>query len=171
VSEYDIFIDVNNDGTDDFVVVGVDLGAVTAGAFNGQMAAFVFNLSNNTFAVDFFASAPTDSTTLLLPVRTSRLPGLSKTANPRFTYKVASFAIFGTGDDSITGTARFNAWSSSISQGQFSTVNPGSSARNRVDVNHTEWPQSPPMGLMIVTQDNMNGAKEADLIPVRIASR
>jgi minor extracellular serine protease Vpr len=167
-SEYDIFIDVDNNGTDDFAVVGVDLGAVTAGVFNGQMGAFVFDLRTtpNTFAVDFLASAPTDSTTLLLPILSSRLAGLSQATNPRFTYSAASFAIVGTGDDVLPGTSKFNAWSSSISQGQFSTVGPGGSATNAVSINAAEWALTPAKGLMIVTRDNKNGAKEADLLEV-----
>jgi minor extracellular serine protease Vpr len=164
VSEYDIYIDVNNDGTDDFAVVGLDFGAVTTGSFDGRMAAFVFNLTTGAAVVDFFASAPTDSSTLLLPVRTSRLPGLSKTANPRFTYHAASFAIFGTGDDVMPGTAKYNAWTSSITQGQFSAVAPGASATNAVSIDTTEWAHSPAKGLLVVTADNSSGAKEADLV-------
>jgi hypothetical protein len=94
------------------------------------------------------------------------LPGLSKTASPRFTYHAASFAIFGTGDDVMPGTARYNAWTSSISQGQFSTVAPGATATNAVLINTSEWVQSPAKGLLIVTADNKSGAKEADLLEV-----
>ena len=42
-NEFDIAIDVDNDGTVDYFVVGVDIGAVTTGDFNGQMGTFVFS--------------------------------------------------------------------------------------------------------------------------------
>jgi minor extracellular serine protease Vpr len=165
VSEYDIYIDVNNDGTDDFAVVGADIGALTTGVFDGRMGSAVFNLATGAGFVDFFATAPSDSTTLLLPVQTSRLVGLSSTS-PRFTYHAASFAIFGTGDDVMPGKAKYNAWTSSISQGQFSTVAPGASATNAVSIDPAEWALTPAKGLLIVTADNKSGAKEADLIEV-----
>ena len=167
VSEYDIYIDVDNNGHDDFAVVGVDIGAVTTGTFDGRMGSFVFNLATGAVNATFFlAGAPTVSSTLLLPARTSQLPGLSKTANPRFTYHAASFAIFGTGDDVMPGTAKYNAWTSSISQGQFSTVAPGASATNAVSIDPVEWALTPAKGLLIVTADNKSGAKEADLVEV-----
>jgi minor extracellular serine protease Vpr len=147
--------------------VGVDVGAVTTGSFDGRMGSFVFNLATGVASTTIFlASAPTDSSTLLLPARTSQLPGLSKTASPRFTYHAASFAIFGSGDDVMQGTAKFNAWTSSISQGQFSAVAPGASANNLVSIDPAEWALSPAKGLLIVTADNKSGAKEADLIEI-----
>ena len=36
-------VDVNGDGNDDYIVVGVDQGAVQTGMFNGVMGAFVFS--------------------------------------------------------------------------------------------------------------------------------
>src|SRR5207248_7791802 len=40
-NEFDIHVDVDNDGDDDYIIVGVDQGAVQTGTFNGRMAAFV----------------------------------------------------------------------------------------------------------------------------------
>jgi minor extracellular serine protease Vpr len=167
VSEYDIYIDVDNDGIDDFDVVAVDFGAVTTGSFDGRMGSFVLNLRTGVIAsTGFLASAPTDSSTLLVPFLSSQIPGLTS-ANPRFSYHAKSFVIFGAGtDDVMPGTVRFNAWNSSISQGQFSTVAPGASASNAVRIDTTEWALTPAKGLMIVTADNKSGAKEADLLAV-----
>ena len=36
-NEYDIYVDVNNDGIDDYIVIGVDQGAVQTGTFNGRL--------------------------------------------------------------------------------------------------------------------------------------
>ena len=76
VSEYDIPIDVNNDGTADYTVVAVDQGAVQTGTFNGVMGAFVFSERSGGAAIDFLATAPHDSSTILIPVlSSSALPG------------------------------------------------------------------------------------------------
>jgi hypothetical protein len=42
-NEFDIYVDVNNDGVDDYIVVGADQGAVQLGDNNGLMGAFVFS--------------------------------------------------------------------------------------------------------------------------------
>src|SRR5207302_4553342 len=105
---YDIRLDTNGDGVDDKAVVGADFGNVTAGSPDGRMGAFVFDLATGAVSIFFFATAPTDSSTLLLPVPASAL-GLS-TANPRFTYGAAAFSMEGLGDDPVEGRAAFNAF-------------------------------------------------------------
>src|SRR5262249_31310831 len=42
-NEFDIAIDLQNNGKPDFFVVGVDLGAVLTGSFNGQYGSFVID--------------------------------------------------------------------------------------------------------------------------------
>lgn len=171
VNEFDIFVDVNNDGEDDYVVVGVDQGAVLAAEFNGRMAAFVFSIRSAGAAVDFFAAAPTDSSTALLPVLSSRLcrtgePCLNA-SNPRITYRAVSFDLAWGGTKVVRGTAKFNAWSSSISTGGFVTVAPGATDSTTViSVNPAEAAITPARGLMVVTLDNRSGAGEAQLIEV-----
>jgi minor extracellular serine protease Vpr len=183
-AEFDIFVDVDGDGVDDYVVVGVDQGAVQAGDFNGRMAAFVFSTRSGGAAVDFFATAPTDSSSALLPVLSSRLcragePCLNA-ANPRLTYHIVSFDLLNGGSKAIpslavlepgktvpAGSARFNAWSSSISTGGFVTVAPGATDSTTViSVNAAEAARTPARGLMVVTLDNKSGSDEAQLIGV-----
>jgi minor extracellular serine protease Vpr len=169
VNEHDIFVDVDQDGTDDYVVVGVDLGAITAGSFNGQMAVAVFSTRSAGASIVFLATAPTDSSTALLPVRSSQLcrtgePCLSMSGNPRFTYHAVSFDLEFGGVDEVNGTAEFNAWTSSISQGAFLTVPPNGEASTEISINPTEWALTPAKGIMVVTMDNKAGIQEADTI-------
>ena len=165
-NEFDILVDVNGDGKPDFAVVGVDLGLITADAFSGRMAAFVIDLKTNDINADFFATAPTDSSTVLLPVLSSRL-GLNA-ANPRFTYQAAGFDLLNGGSKAVPGVASFNAWSSSISTAGFVIVNPGAAdASTVISVNSAEAARTPALGLMVVTLDNKSGADEAQLIPVK----
>jgi minor extracellular serine protease Vpr len=170
VNEFDTYIDVDNDGTFDYVAVAVDQGLIQTGTFNGRMVAAVFSLNSENFSLLFFATAPTDSSTILVPVGTDQLcrkgePCLS-VDNPRLTYATVGFNFFGGDDDVADGTATFNAWSSSISQGAFLTVPPGGTASTPISVNPAEWSLTPAKGVMVITLDNKSGASEAQLIDV-----
>src|SRR5437762_2585808 len=68
-NEFDLFVDVDGDGFDDYIIVGADQGAVQAGSFNGVMGSFVFSRRSAGASINFLATAPTDSSTALLPVR------------------------------------------------------------------------------------------------------
>jgi hypothetical protein len=171
INEFDIFVDVDNDGTDDYVVVGADSGAITTGEFNGDMGAFVFSTRSAGASQAFFAAAPTDSTVALLPILSSQLcrtgePCLSS-SNPRLTYSAVAFDLDAGGVDEVPGTAKFNAWSSSISQGMFVSVPPGTSTTVPVSINPAEWALTPAKGVMVVTFDDRAAqGDEADLLSV-----
>jgi hypothetical protein len=175
-NEFDVLIDVNGDRIDDFAVIGFDLGAITTGSFNGQMASFTLNLRTNQLSSRaFLADAPMNSANLLLPVLSSQLVdatrpggsvGLSKTTNPRFSYHVNSFDLLGPAQDATVGRARYNAWTSAISQGDLQTALPGGTATSAVTIDPAEWAQTPALGLLIATSDNASGAKQAQLIGV-----
>jgi len=171
VNEFDIGVDVDGDGTDDYVIVGVDDGIVRAGDFSGVFNTFVFSVKTGA-GTSFTASAPTDSSTALLVVETDQLclPGdkcLSRTANPRLSYHYTSYDLFhGASPKSGTGVARFNPWNSAISQGGFATVAPRGSASVPIQVNSAEWALTPAKGVMVVTFDNAAGGPEAQLLDV-----
>jgi hypothetical protein len=172
---------VNNDGIDDYVVVGVDQGAVQTGTFNGRMGSFVFSTRSAGASINFFAQAPTDSAAANIFVLSSQLcrgdnpatPAVDpepclNAANPRFTYSAVSFDVTETAaPDEVEGSAKYNAWSPSISTGGFQTVAPGGTAQETIAVNAAEWALTPALGLMVTTVDNKskNGG-EAQTIPV-----
>ncbi len=172
-NEFDIAVDVDGDGIDDYIVVGVDQGAVTTGSFNGRLAAFVFSTRSGGASLNFLATAPTDSSTAELPVLTSQLcralePCLSA-ANPRIAYHAASYDLINGGVDVVPGVAKYNVWSSAISQGGFASVAPnGTDTSNVIAVNPTEWSLTPAKGLMIVSLDNKSGSDEAQLLDVSL---
>jgi subtilisin family serine protease len=172
VSEYDIDIDVNNDGAVDYTVVAVDAGAVTTGSFNGIMGAFVFSATGATQS-PFAVFAPHDSSTILIPIRTAQLcrPTLPclNAANPRFEYTATGFDLTDTeAPDAVNGSAKYNAWNPAIGPFAFGAVAPGATATEPVSLNAAEWAQTPARGLMVVTQDNKAGEDEADLVEVRL---
>jgi minor extracellular serine protease Vpr len=179
-NEFDIFVDVDNNGSDDYVVVGVDQGAVQTGVFNGRMGSFVFSTRSAGASINFFAQAPTDSSTANIFVLSNQLcrgdnpatPAVDpepclNAAHPRFTYSAVSFDVVNGGVDEVDGTAKYNAWSPAISTGGFQNVAPGGTAQETIAVNATEWALTPALGLMIASLDDKskNGG-EAQLIPV-----
>ncbi len=173
-NEFDIYVDVDGDGVDDYVVSGVDHGAVTAGDFDGVLGSFVFSLRSGAGSINFLAQAPTDSSTALLPVLTSQLclanePCLSA-ASPRITYHAVAFDLINGGVDEVPGLAKFNAWSSAISTGGFvPQLAPGGTDTSTViQIDSAEWARTPAKGVMIVTLDNKSGAKEAQLLQVEL---
>jgi hypothetical protein len=118
--EFDIYVDINGDGVADFLVVGIVYGYLTAGRFDGRMASAVINLATGSARVRFLATAPTDGSTLLLPLYAADM-GISA-ARPAFSYTAESSGERGSG--ALPGRASLNAFNSSISQGQDVVVAP-----------------------------------------------
>ncbi|HVN34463.1 MAG TPA: S8 family serine peptidase [Casimicrobiaceae bacterium] len=178
VNEFDVLVDVDGDGTPDYVIVGADQGNVQTGVNTGVVGSFVFSTRSGGASIAFLATAPTDSSTLELPVLSSQLcrsgePCLNKTSNPRITYQVQSFDLVNGGSDTVPGSAIFNVWNNAISTGGFAGAVPpgGTDTSNVISVNSAEWALSPALGLMVVTLDNKSGQSEAQLIDVKIKTQ
>ena len=173
-NEFDIYLDVDQDGTDDYIVIGVDQGAVQTGSFNGRMASFVFSTRSPGFSLLFFATAPTDSSTALIVARSDQFcrptePCMSTGTIKRFNYNAFGFDLFNGFDDTVAGSAKFNAGpASAISQGMFATVPVGASATVPVSINPSEWAVTPALGVMSVSLDNKAGQEEAALLPLQL---
>ncbi len=174
-NEFDLYVDVDGDGVDDYIVFGADQGAIQTGTPNGRMGSFVYSLNSGRISINFLATAPTDSSTILLPVLTSQLclagePCLSA-ASPRITYSAVSYDLQSSppGVDVVSGSAKYNVWASSISQGGFASVAPGATdSSNVIAVDSAEWKLTPAKGLMVVNIDNKSGEGEAQLIKVEV---
>jgi minor extracellular serine protease Vpr len=159
--EYDIYIDVNGDGVYDFILFSADIGFVEAGAANGQIGTFLVNLATGDEFSEFAADAPTDGSIVLMPVLASDL-GISP-LNPRFTYTMNAFDETGAGE-SLTGTAAFNAFAPAISNAIFLPVAPNATVDVPVSIDPVEFKKTPAIGFMVVTEDNVSGASEANLL-------
>ncbi|HTG16785.1 MAG TPA: hypothetical protein VK747_16165, partial [Blastocatellia bacterium] len=95
-------------------------------------------------------------------------PCLSAAANPRLTYHAFGFDLISNFVDVVAGSAKYNAFSSSISQGDFVTVPKGASGAVPITINPTEWAVTPALGSMVVTLDNKAGKEEAALLPLEL---
>jgi len=159
--EYDIYIDVNGDGVYDFILFSADVGLVETGTVNGQIGTFLVNLATGQEFAEFAADAPTDGSTVLMPVFASDM-GISPT-NPRFSYTVNAFDSTGAGE-SLTGVASFNAFSPAISNAMFVPVAPNTTADVPVSIDPVEFLKTPALGFMVVTEDNVSGPGQANLL-------
>ena len=163
--EFDIFVEVNGDGVDDFVIFNVDLGLLITGVRDGQHAAVILNLSTGDLFADFLVTAPTDSATMVLPVLAETL-GISS-GNPRLSYRVDAFDLESDNADSFFTYAGFNAFTPAISNGAYEVVGPDGTLSVPISVDPAEFAITPAKGVMIVAPDNKNGAREAELLRVR----
>jgi minor extracellular serine protease Vpr len=161
--EFDILVYLNGDAKPAFDVVAIDLGLATTGLANGQMVVAVFDLINGgPGLIQFLAEAPTDGSTVELPVFASSI-GITP-AHPRFTYTATASDNFDGVTVSLPGKASFNAFSPSVSNAMFLPVAPGGSVNVPITVDPVEFAKTPALGVMVVTEDNAAGSSQAHLL-------
>ena len=102
---------------------------------------------------------------MLLPVRASAI-GLNA-GNPRLSYNVVAFDLHTDAQDTFATTAKFNVFTPGISNGAFPFVAPNATVTVPISVNPAEFGTTPALGVMIIAQDNKNGAPEARLLPAK----
>jgi minor extracellular serine protease Vpr len=163
VGEFDVLIDTNGDSVPDYDVFALDLGLLTTGSFDGQMVVGVANLATGAAAINFFADAPTDGSTVLMPVLASSL-GLSSSS--RFNYRVQYFNNYDGTSGLVPGTASFDAFNPAISNAMFVPVAPDTTAAVPVQIIPAQWAKTSALGLMVVIEDNQSGSSQANLIPI-----
>ena len=162
-NEFDVVLDVDGDGEPDWIVFSYDSGAVRAGSVDGVTEVFVQEIATgNLYASGFLAQAPTDSSTILLPVWASDVD-----VDGEFDYTVQSFSLTNSGTDAFSGTATYDPTAPAISNGQFATVPKRGSANVSVTVDGDAYKTQKPLGSMVVVFDNQSGANEALLLKVK----
>ncbi len=167
---YDVAIDTNGDGTADFDLQAADLGLLTTGLYNGTLAAVLFDSDGNQVGPIFFADAPSNGSTVELPVLASSL-GLS-IGHGKFSYQALAENLNTGGTDIANGTAWFDAYAPAVSTGDFIPLDPGTSGNLPLSVDNNLIKQTPAMGWMVVTMDDANGASQADVVPIgKVATR
>jgi subtilisin family serine protease len=178
--QVDITLPGNTSGVPDFSVFTEDVGLATGtGANNGQIGVIVVNNNTGAGVIRFLATAPTDSSLVLMPTLASDI-GVTA-GSPRFTYQGTAF--FGADDSSptnlitdSTNTAVFNAFSPSLTAAVTSpaggtlpiTLAPGTGATISLTIDPIEWAQTPTDGVMVVTRENPNSGDHGEALLFKI---
>lgn len=164
-NEFDIAIYGTNKHKPDYYVIGVDFGAVlNAGSFDGRMAAFTISAAGELIDL-WVADSPANGSTVLLPTLASEI-GQNVGNNTRFSYSVTGYSVEDALVDPVAGQAEVDPFHPSISTGNFVVIDAGGNASLPVWVNKGLLGTTHDKGWMIVTQDDANGAAQADLVPV-----
>ena len=190
--QVDITFDGNTSGNPDIRAYTTDIDAALSGTATGRVGVIVIDYNSVggvcagqpapcAFA-ESIAAAPTDGSTVLLPVFASDI-GLSA-ANPRFTYTAT--AVFFQDDPTVTSStpaitdttpaARFNAFTPSLTASVAFpaggtlplTLAPGGQARVDLTINSAEWASTPTAGVMIVPSENPNYGKDNQALIFRL---
>jgi subtilisin family serine protease len=161
VNEFDVAIDNNRDGKVDYFVVGVDLGAVLTGSFDGRFGSVTIDARTNQVVDAFFADAPMNGSVVELPAVASEL-GVTG-ANPRFDYSVTGFSIMDSALADPTGTASFDAFHPTVDNGQFAEVPAGGHAALPLTIDRSaQRSLKGALGWLVVSVDDASGAAQAD---------
>ncbi|PFG18022.1 PA domain-containing protein [Propionicimonas paludicola] len=164
--EFDVDVDTNRDGESDKVVIGYDSGYIRNGEYNGLMEAFVMDVASGEVTPSgYLAQAPTDSSTILLPVNASQL-GLSATSGA-FKYTASAYTVLGLGEDSFDGWASYDPFHKPFTDSDQVMVGRNKTAKLTVVANQAAYAAQKPKGLMVVSVDNKSGASEAALLRTR----
>jgi minor extracellular serine protease Vpr len=163
--EYDINIDTNGDGVPDYVVSGVDDGAVfAAGSFDGVMDSVIMNAHTHAIVDAFNADAPMNGSIVELPVLASDL-GLSDGAGS-ISYELNSFSELSSGTDT-TGAATIDVYHPAVSSGDFATLAPGGSNSFTLTEQNDAVKKTHALGWLIASVDDASGAAQADEIAAK----
>jgi len=165
VTEFDIAVDTKGNAAPEFFVVGVDFGAVTAGAFDGRFASVIF-AADGTIVGAWVATAPMNGSTLLLPALASQLN--LTTGSDKLRYWVNSFSIVPGGLVDTTDVGDFRAYSPPASSGDFAVLSPGGATTMPLTVDKSRFSSTPVLGWLIVSQDDASGPAQTEQIPVGV---
>ncbi len=163
-------ISIFGNGPDpDFSVIGIDFGLASTGELSGEPVSIIVDADGN--VVDAWtADAPANGSTILLPALASDIgrtdpdstvdyelvaDNLSDSSNPSDAF-----------EDEVEGRASLSVFDPAVSTGDFIPLNAGGSDTLGLSVNEAGQGDNPSLGWMIVALDDVNGASQADLVPV-----
>lgn len=164
--EFDVWIDTDRDGTEDYIVFAADSGAYRSGSFDGVTEVFIYQVATQAlYSSGYLAMAPTDSSTVLLPVQAADL-GLGANSGA-FRYTATSYTVLGSESDSFSGWASYDPWQRAVEDGGGATVARNKRAQVPIVVNNAAFAQQKPQGVMVAVFDNHSGAAESWLLSLR----
>jgi len=162
VNEFDILINPDGSGKPTYVVAALDHGIVVNGSPDGREGCFVVRVADLAVTDAVFARSPLNSTTLRCGVLASEIA----VTGGAFTYAVEAASLLSPDTLAVPGTASFNPFQPSVSQGDHLALGPGQSANVPLWVDRAALATAPALGWMLVSSDNPVGPAQAATIPV-----
>lgn len=162
---FNVNIDNDNDGTDDFQVISIDSGLVREKQINGRPEVFVADLrTRQVYAANAEALAPTDSSTVVLQVNAKQVGVTGK-----FTYKASAINLLDPSAEDVTeGSAVYNPLAKPFEDGKFFLAQVGQSKSFQLD-RGAAYEDQKPLGYMAIVFDNASGRTEALTGPLDVA--
>ncbi len=171
-AEFDVHIDANSDGNDDFIVFNEDIGLATAGADSGQNGVFVYDVVAGTATLVAYAVADLDSADMIYTVPLSNLSnsttGISLGLSSPFVFSVYAFDNYFTGNltDAI-GPMTYELDSPTAFTSAATTTVPAGSSANLTVFNNANTLSPSQIGLLLMYTNGLTN-READFIPVTV---
>ncbi len=177
-AEFDVFIDVNNDGIPDYDVYNEDFGTATGAPYpSGQNAVFVLDLATGKANAYYLAIADLDSTNMIFtaPLSAFASKGLPLNYNTPFTFAVNAYDNYFTGQqtDSI-GPMKYELDMPQYyaASDEFTVPANGSSALTIVPNNAANYYFTGPYnghspsqkGLLLMYTDGKNGQEQSSIL-------
>jgi len=153
----------------DYVILVADYGSLTTGKFDGVMVSLAVSYrSPGYYTLGSGATfASTDSSVMLFSFPASYLcrsnePCLSQ-SNPRFSYFIITVDVLSSTYQSPGRLGWFNPFKSAIifSSNQLERIDEGNGSSITVQLNQTEWTETPTLGVLIIVADNKAGSDQA----------
>jgi len=163
--EYDVWIDVDNDNSEDYLLVGIDNGLFTSGSPDGLMTAFLLDVNNGFAIVDVWdAYAPANGSIVQLPFLLSDIQ--VKETEP-WNFYVESYSVVADVGSDDTGWGSYNPATPAVSNGDFDYLEPQTSTFVPVSVDAQQAIAQGALGWLVVSVDDAAGPREADRVPLR----
>jgi subtilisin family serine protease len=171
-AEFDVHIDANNDGVDDFIIFNEDIGLATAGANSGQNGVFVFDVAAGTSTLVAFAVADLDSADMVYTVPLTNLSnaktGIAVGISSPFVFSVFAFDNYFTGNlTDLIGPMTYELDSPTSFTDSISLAVTAGATANLTVFNNANTLSPSQIGLLLMYTNGLTN-READIIPVTV---
>ena len=164
-AEFDVYIDSNRDGVDDYLVFTADPSSLSGAALSGQTLVYVVNLSTGAATAYFYADADLDSNNMIMTVP---MEAVGITGSQTISFSVYAFDNYFTGalTDAIENMAYNPYLPKYDTDDYFPVVPPGGSATVTVAAVPGGAAASPSQtGLLFLYRD-VKTSRQADVVNI-----
>ncbi len=167
VTDQEVVIDNDEDGTADFVIAGIDPGLLSGGT-TGDFVSVTIDARTNEVVRVLSANGKYNSSTVLLPFVHSDVGiGDGQGQSSDFSYTAATFSVVSGGPgDSAGAVARFDTAAEPVQTGQLFGVNARSTVRWDAGINAEQVEATGTKGFLVAELSDAAGEAQAELLPI-----